>query len=69
MGEQAHSIEDRLVRKSDLDDAKGDLRREMRLWIAVWVGAGTLAGNLLATAVTGDVSAPARTALSIIGLS
>jgi hypothetical protein len=68
MGEAAQ-IEDRLARKSDLDDAKTDLRREMRLWIAVWVGAGTFFGNVASKVLTGDVAEPTRSALALVGIT
>lgn len=51
--------EDRLVRKSDLDDAKADLRREMKLYLGV--------GSAIGTTISGVFGAllPRQTAATV----
>lgn len=51
--------QDRLVRKSDLDEAKADLRREMKLWLGAGSAVGTALAGLIGAFASGSGVAPA----------
>jgi hypothetical protein len=57
---------DRLVRKSDLDDAKADLRREMKLWLGAGSAVGTAVAGFVGAAASGGAAAPALQSLGTL---
>jgi hypothetical protein len=66
--EQQTPEPDRLVRKSDLDDAKADLRREMKLWLGAGSAIGTAIAGFVGAAASGGGAAPIRAGLQALGV-
>lgn len=50
--DRAEIERDRIVSKGDLDDAKTDLRREMKLWLGAGSAIGTAVSGLLAAGLS-----------------
>lgn len=70
MGSRCPSDDDsnRPLTKADLDDAKSDLRREIKLWVGIALAGGQVVAALVAGFVADDPLRVRAAAESLIGL-